>query len=220
MRRLRRPKSLAELNIARLAPAAATPSLPDKALSDRARSNMAAGRATVPARVRILGLDPGSQCTGYAVIETGARVTYVASGSIRTRGGPLPERLQEIFAGVDRLSNEYRPEEVAIERVFMHRNADSALKLGQARGAALSGTFAVRPRVFEYAPREVKLAVVGTGGAQKEQVQLMVRRLLNLSGSLGADAADALAIALCHAHARTLDGQLRSLAVAANGGAQ
>jgi crossover junction endodeoxyribonuclease RuvC len=94
----------------------------------------------------------------------------------------------------------------------MHRNADSALKLGQARGAALSGTFAVRPRVFEYAPREVKLAVVGTGGAQKEQVQLMVRRLLNLSGPLGADAADALAIALCHAHSRVLNGQLRQLA--------
>lgn len=175
---------------------------------------------TLPTRVRILGLDPGSQCTGYAVVETGARMTYVVSGSIRTRGGSLAERLQEIFAGVDRLSTEYRPDEVAIERIFMHRNADSALKLGQARGAALSGTFAVRPRVFEYAPREVKLAVVGTGGAQKEQVQLMVRRLLNLSGPLGADAADALAIALCHAHSRNLNGQLRNLAVAASGGAQ
>jgi crossover junction endodeoxyribonuclease RuvC len=177
--------------------------------------------ASLPPQVRILGLDPGSQCTGYAVVETGARVTYVVSGSIRTRSGsPLAERLQEIFAGVDRLSNEYRPDEVAIERIFMHRNADSALKLGQARGAALSGTFAVRPRVFEYAPREVKLAVVGTGGAQKEQVQLMVRRLLNLSGPLGADAADALAIALCHAHSRNLNSQLRTLAVAASGGAQ
>lgn len=208
MRRSRRPKSLAELNIARLAPAAPTPTL---------RSSPGASSAP---RVRILGLDPGSQCTGYAVVETGARVTYVVSGSIRTRGGPLTERLQEIFAGVDRLSNEYRPDEVAIESIFMHRNADSALKLGQARGAALSGTFAVRPRVFEYAPREVKLAVVGTGGAQKEQVQLMVRRLLNLSGPLGADAADALAIALCHAHSRNLNGQLRDLAVAASGGAQ
>jgi crossover junction endodeoxyribonuclease RuvC len=204
LRRSRRPKSLAELNIARLAPAAPTRS-PQQSL---------------PAQVRILGLDPGSQCTGYAVVETGVRVTYVVSGSIRTRGGSLAERLQEIFAGVDRLSNEYRPDEVAIERIFMHRNADSALKLGQARGAALSGTFAVRPRVFEYAPREVKLAVVGTGGAQKEQVQLMVRRLLNLSGPMGADAADALAIALCHAHSRNLDGQLRNLAVAASGGPQ
>ena len=204
MRRPRRPKSLAEFNIARLAPAAPTPSTQD----------------ALPARVRILGLDPGSQCTGYAVVETGARVSYVVSGSIRARGGSLTERLQEIFTGVDRLSTEYRPDEVAIERIFMHRNADSALKLGQARGAALSGTFAVRPRVFEYAPREVKLAVVGTGGAQKEQVQLMVRRLLNLSGPLGADAADALAIALCHAHSRNLNGQLGSVFVAASGGAQ
>jgi len=120
--------------------------------------------------------------------------------------------LQEIFAGVDKLTNQYQPDEVAIERVFMHRNADSALKLGQARGAALSATFAVRPRVFEYAPREVKLAVVGTGAAQKEQVQLMVRRLLSLSGPLGADAADALAIALCHAHSRNLNGQLHQFA--------
>jgi crossover junction endodeoxyribonuclease RuvC len=208
LRRPRRPKSLAEFNIARRAPAAATPSI-----------SVNTG-ASLSARVRILGLDPGSQCTGYAVVETGARVTYVVSGSIRTRGGSLTERLREIFAGVDRLSNEYQPDEVAIESIFMHRNADSALKLGQARGAALSGTFTVRPRVFEYAPREVKLAVVGTGGAQKEQVQRMVRRLLNLSGPLGADAADALAIALCHAHSRNLNGQLRGLAVAASGGAQ
>ena len=170
-------------------------------------------KAIAPApKVRILGLDPGSLCTGYAVVETGPKVIYVVSGSIRARGPSLADRLQEIFAGVDKLANEYQPDEVAIERVFMHRNADSALKLGQARGAALSATFAVRPRVFEYAPREVKLAVVGTGAAQKEQVQLMVRRLLNLSGPLGADAADALAIALCHAHSRKLNGQLHQLA--------
>ena len=175
-------------------------------------------REDLPLQARILGLDPGSQCTGYAVVEIGARVTYVVSGSIRAKGASLTERLQEIFAGVDRLTNEYRPDEVAIERIFMHRNADSALKLGQARGAALSGTFAARPRVFEYAPREVKLAVVGTGAAQKEQVQLMVRRLLNLTGPLGADAADALAIALCHAHSRNLNAQLRKLTVAAAGG--
>lgn len=205
MRRPRRPKSLAEFNIAKLAPAPVSPQSRAMAL---------------PAQVRILGLDPGSQCTGYAVVETGARVTYLVSGSIRTRGASLTERLQEIFAGVDRLTSEFRPDEVAIESIFMHRNADSALKLGQARGAALSATFAVRPRVFEYAPREVKLAVVGTGGAQKEQVQLMVRRLLNLTGPLGADAADALAIALCHAHSRTLKTQLRKLAVAASGGAR
>jgi crossover junction endodeoxyribonuclease RuvC len=161
----------------------------------------------LPAQVRILGLDPGSLTTGYAVVEvSGTRVSYLVSGAIRTNGSSFTERLQEIFAGVDRLASEFRPDEVAIERVFMHRNADSALKLGQARGAALSATFAARPRVFEYAPREVKLAVVGTGGAQKEQVQLMVKRLLNISGPVGEDAADALAIALCHAHTRKLYG--------------
>ncbi len=203
MRRVRRPKSLAEFNLARgdakSAPAAAFVRVQQPS-------------ETPPPRVRILGLDPGSLCTGYADIETGSRVTSVISGSIRARGGSLPERLQEIFAGVDQLANQYQPDEVAIERVFMHRNADSALKLGQARGAALSATFAVRPRVFEYAPREVKLAVVGTGGAQKGQVQLMVRRLLNLTGPMGADAADALAIALCHAHSRNLNGELHRLA--------
>lgn len=190
MRRFRRPQSLAEL----------------------ARPQRA---AALPAQVRILGLDPGSQRTGYAIVETQAgRIAYIVSGAIRTRGESLTERLQEIFIGVESLTGEFRPDEVAIERVFMHRNADSALKLGQARGAALSATFSVRPRVFEYAPREVKLAVVGTGGAQKEQVQLMVKRLLNIAGPLAEDAADALAIALCHAHSRRLQG-LVSLAVGA-----
>jgi crossover junction endodeoxyribonuclease RuvC len=157
----------------------------------------------LPGQARILGLDPGSQRTGYAVIETnGGKIAYLVSGAIKTQGDSLAERLQQIFAAVDQLTSEFKPDEVAIERVFMHRNADSALKLGQARGAALSATFAVRPRVFEYAPREVKLAVVGTGGAQKDQVQLMVKRLLNIAGPLAEDAADALAIALCHAHSR------------------
>lgn len=174
------------------------------------------GEDILPSQVRILGLDPGSQRTGYAILETfGARNVYVASGAIRTRGDSFASRLQEIFAGVDRLTEEFRPHEVAIERVFMHRNADSALKLGQARGAALSATFVMRtngsgpwmqPKVFEYAPRAVKLAVVGTGAAQKDQVQLMVKRLLNITGSLTEDASDALAIALCHAHSRRLVG--------------
>lgn len=191
MRRFRRPQSLAEL----------------------ARPQRT---AALPAQVRILGLDPGSQRTGYAIVETQAgRIAYIVSGAIRTRGESLTERLQEIFVGVESLTGEFRPDEVAIERVFMNRNADSALKLGQARGAALSATFAVRPRVFEYAPREVKLAVVGTGGAQKEQVQLMVKHLLNIAGPLTEDAADALAIAMCHAHSRKLQG-LVSLAVGAD----
>ncbi len=187
MRRAKRPQSLTEL------------------IGYRRRE------AVLPARVRILGLDPGSLRTGYAIVEThDSHVAYIVSGAIRTQGESFAERLQEIFVGVDQLSNEFRPDEVAIERVFMHRNADSALKLGQARGAALSATFGLRPRGFEYAPREVKQAVVGTGAAEKEQVQLMVKRLLNISGPLGADAADALAIALCHAYSRRLSALVRS----------
>jgi crossover junction endodeoxyribonuclease RuvC len=159
--------------------------------------------------VRILGLDPGSLITGYAVIDcAGSKSQYLASGSIRTRGESFPNRLEDIFGAVTKLVTEWQPEEIAIERVFMHRNADSALKLGQARGAALCGTFAAGAasgaKVYEYAPREVKLAVVGTGAAQKEQVQLMVKQLLRLTGTMGADAADALAIALCHAHTRRM----------------
>jgi crossover junction endodeoxyribonuclease RuvC len=190
LRRVRRPQSLAVLAAYKRQPA-------------------------LPSEVRILGLDPGSQRTGYAVVEIrGAQISYLVSGAIRAEGESLAGRLQEVFAGVDRLAQEFRPDEVAIERVFMHRNADSALKLGQARGAALSATFVVRPRVFEYAPREVKLAVVGTGSAQKDQVQLMVKRLMNISGPLAEDAADALAIALCHAHSRKLYG-LASMAAGA-----
>ena len=158
-----------------------------------------------PDDVRILGLDPGSLITGYAVLEcVGASTRYVASGAIRTTSDHFPRRLAEIFEGVAKLTTLYQPEEIAIERAFMHKNADSALKLGQARGAALCATFAAQPRIYEYAPREVKLAVVGTGSAQKKQVQLMVKHLLKLEGSIGPDAADALAMALCHAHSRRL----------------
>jgi crossover junction endodeoxyribonuclease RuvC len=153
--------------------------------------------------VRILGLDPGSQATGFGVIDwVDGDARYVASGAIRTRGSEFPPRLRQIFEGVLGLMREYSPSEVAIERVFMHRNADSALKLGQARGAALCAAFASDPAVFEYAPREVKLAVVGQGGAQKEQVQLMVKTLLGLRGDIGPDASDAIGLALCHAYSR------------------
>jgi crossover junction endodeoxyribonuclease RuvC len=153
--------------------------------------------------VRILGLDPGSVATGFGIIDwASGEARYVTSGAIRTSGSAFPPRLRQIFDGVVTLMREYRPAEVAIERVFMHRNADSALKLGQARGAALCAAFSGDPEVFEYAPREVKLAVVGQGGAPKEQVQLMVRTLLRLEGELGPDAADAIGIALCHAYSR------------------
>jgi crossover junction endodeoxyribonuclease RuvC len=166
----------------------------------------------------VLGLDPGSQNTGFGIVDAGPDGTrYVASGTIAARRAVAPgtgaersatvdfaARLQTIYAAVAALVAEHRPDEIAIERVFVHRNPDSALKLGQARGAALCATFAAGAGLFEYSPREVKLAVVGTGRAEKEQVQRMVKALLGLEGRLGADAADALAIALCHANGRAL----------------
>ncbi|HET7202548.1 MAG TPA: crossover junction endodeoxyribonuclease RuvC [Steroidobacteraceae bacterium] len=152
----------------------------------------------------MLGIDPGSQATGFGIVDWCDGVArYVASGAIRTSGGEFPPRLRQIFDGVLELVREYRPREVAIERVFMHRNADSALKLGQARGAAICAVFSASSTVYEYAPREVKLAIVGQGGAQKDQVQLMVRNLLRLQGELGPDAADAIGLALCHAYSRS-----------------
>jgi crossover junction endodeoxyribonuclease RuvC len=153
--------------------------------------------------VRILGIDPGSQATGFGIIDWQAGAArYVVSGAIRTRGESFAPRLRQIFDGVQELVRQYQPAEVAIERVFMHRNADSALKLGQARGAAICAAFAGTASLYEYAPREVKLAIVGQGGAQKEQVQLMVKSLLKLQGDLGPDAADAIGLALCHAYSR------------------
>jgi crossover junction endodeoxyribonuclease RuvC len=161
------------------------------------------GLRTAGESVRILGIDPGSQTTGFGIVDwCDGAARYVASGAIRTSGSEFPPRLRQIFDGVLELVREYRPREVAIERVFMHRNADSALKLGQARGAAICAVFSGSPMLFEYAPREVKLAIVGQGGAQKDQVQLMVRNLLRLHGELGPDAADAIGLALCHAYSR------------------
>lgn len=150
--------------------------------------------------LRILGIDPGSQRTGFGVVDVaGPKLHYVASGVISTRAGGFSVRLQEIFRSVRDLVAQYQPQQIAIERVFVNRNVDSALKLGQARGAAICGLADCEAAVFEYAPRQIKLAVVGSGGAGKEQVQLMVKGLLNLQGQLAADAADALAAAVCHA---------------------
>ena len=157
---------------------------------------------------RVLGIDPGSRRTGYGVIETdlrGRAPVYVASGCIRAERGPLPERLAEIYRGVLALIEQHQPGEVAIEQVFMARNPQSALTLGQARGVAIAAVVARELAVSEYAARQVKLAVVGTGRASKEQVQHMVRELLSLSGIPQADAADALAIALCHVNTAGLE---------------
>lgn len=169
---------------------------------------------SVTLQARILGLDPGSLVTGYAVLECdGTNVRYVESGCIQSTGDEFARRIQQIFAGVEQVARKHSPDEVAIERVFMHRNADSALKLGQARGAALSAVFASAAQIFEYAPRQVKQAVVGTGAAEKSQVQIMIKRLLKLSDEevkdMRSDAADAVAIALCHAHSRRLSALLQ-----------
>ncbi|MDX1517647.1 MAG: crossover junction endodeoxyribonuclease RuvC, partial [Woeseiaceae bacterium] len=146
------------------------------------------------AKQRILGIDPGSRLTGFGVLDFDADApSYVASGTVRSLDGDFPARLRQIFDSVSRIVDDYRPDVVAIESVFMHRNAQSALKLGQARSAALCATFGGCLEVYEYAPREIKLAIVGTGAATKEQVQHMVVSLLSLDATPAADAADALA---------------------------
>ena len=153
---------------------------------------------------RILGIDPGSRITGYAVIEgDGSRHKHIAHGCIRTVKKSFTERLGEIFSGIVQVIEEFSPEEVAIEDVFVSKNASSALKLGQARGAAICAAVQAGCPVFEYTPREVKLSVVGRGSAEKEQVQHMVKVILNLKGKLQIDASDALGIALTHAHTRS-----------------
>lgn len=154
---------------------------------------------------RILGIDPGSRVTGWGFIDFDGRSSrYVASGQIHTVGADLPGRLRQIYDSLRALVAEHAPAEVAVERVFMHRNADSALKLGQARAAAICATFGEGVEVFEYATRAVKQAVVGTGAAEKAQVAHMVGVLLARREPLLADEADALAVALCHAHTRPL----------------
>lgn len=138
---------------------------------------------------------------GYGLIDSdGRKASYLASGCLKVTGNSLPDKLGLIFRELSELLQAYQPQQLAIENVFMHRNADSALKLGQARGAAICAAVNHALPVAEYAPREIKLAVVGKGGADKTQVQHMVRVLLNLNETPQADAADALAIALCHSY--------------------
>jgi crossover junction endodeoxyribonuclease RuvC len=150
---------------------------------------------------RVLGVDPGSRVTGFGVIESdGSRSRYLESGCIRTVAGEFPDRLGEIFRGLSEVLEAWRPEEVAIEQVFVSRNASSALKLGQARGAAISAIVTRELPVFEYTPAAVKQGLVGNGRAEKEQVQHMVQVILGLQGRMSLDQSDALAIALCHAH--------------------
>ncbi|MFK8014685.1 MAG: crossover junction endodeoxyribonuclease RuvC [Gammaproteobacteria bacterium] len=155
--------------------------------------------------MRIVGIDPGSRSTGFGVIDVdGPQLTYVASGCIRTAKGTHVARLEEIFHSMGEVLQQYAPGEVALEKVFVHRNADSAIKLGQARSAALCAAYGVieSSQVYEYTPRSVKQAVTGYGAAEKSQIQVMIKSLLKLDGALNEDAADALAVAVCHANGR------------------
>jgi crossover junction endodeoxyribonuclease RuvC len=153
-----------------------------------------------------LGIDPGLMCTGFGVIEKeGAKLHYVASGTIRTTSGvaqgDLPGRLKIIFDGIREVAERYQPTEAACEIVFVNVNPQSTLLLGQARGAALTALVTAGLTVSEYTALQMKKSVVGHGHAKKEQVQEMVMRLLSLPGVPGKDAADALGIAITHAHA-------------------
>tara|TARA_B100000686_G_C16802260_1_gene986999 strand:- start:2990 stop:3505 length:516 start_codon:yes stop_codon:yes gene_type:complete len=169
----------------------------------------------VSASTRILGIDPGSQVTGYGLIDVGKKgntVKLVHSGEVKT-SGEHTDRLRQIFDQIFQVVKEYSPDEVSVERVFVHRNADSALKLGQARAAALCSTFESDLPIFEYAARQIKKAVVGRGGADKTQVQHMVKLVLSMRDKPKSDEADALAAALCHAHARSTRSLLDQAAV-------
>lgn len=152
--------------------------------------------------MRVLGIDPGSRITGFGVVQvlSNGRVSYIASGCVRIPSGSLAERLKTVYDGVAEIIRTYQPTVLAIEKVFMAANADSALKLGQARGAAILAGVNHSLPVAEYTALQIKRAAVGKGHAEKTQVQHMVRALLNLPAAPQADAADALACAICHAH--------------------
>ena len=151
--------------------------------------------------MRIIGIDPGSRITGYGVVDSdGVRSQHVDSGCIHIKAEQMAEKLGIIFREITRIVEDHQPDALSIEQVFMARNAASALKLGHARGAAICAAVNFRLVVSEYSPRTIKQAIVGSGGAGKEQVQHMVCRLLRLDEAPSPDAADALAVALCHAH--------------------
>jgi crossover junction endodeoxyribonuclease RuvC len=151
--------------------------------------------------MRILGVDPGSRMTGVGIIEVnGDQVSPIFYGAIKAGSGEFTERLGIIFSELQQLIRQYKPDEAAIESVFVAHNAASAIKLGQARGAAVCAAISCDVPVSDYSPRSVKQAIVGRGGADKSQVQHMVGILLGIRGAIQNDAADALAVALCHQH--------------------
>lgn len=166
--------------------------------------------------VRILGIDPGSRVTGYGIVDFHLNhARHVASGCIQVRGADLTARLRAIFDGITGIIDSEGPAELAVEQVFFHRNAASALKLGQARGAALMAGVTRDLPLYEYSPNEVKQAVTGRGHAPKDQVQHMIKVLLCLRELPASDAADALAVAICHGHTSQTLARIRSSAARA-----
>ena len=162
-------------------------------------------------KIRIIGIDPGSRCTGFGVIDSdGLRHNYVTSGYINIKGDELPDRLGSIFNEISLIIEKWQPATMGVEQVFVNKNVDSALKLGQARGAAICAGINANLEVGEYTPRAIKKAVVGTGSADKQQIQQMMKLLLKLEFEPQSDEADGLAIAVCHANHM----QVKSLGIA------
>lgn len=156
---------------------------------------------------RILGIDPGSRKTGFGIIEfEGQKIKHVINGRLLVGDGDFPDRLKQIFEGLTDIIERYQPDMMAIEKVFLHKNADSALKLGQARGAAICAGVSQHLTVHEYSATQIKKAVVGNGHAKKEQVQYMMSVILSLSDAPDEDAADALACAMTHVNHEAIDG--------------
>jgi len=174
----------------------------ESALTKRAAEDFS--RSSIPhpeSRIRILGIDPGLRVTGFGVLDKmGSKLSYVTSGCIKTPKGDLALRLKTILDGLNEIIADTHPDQAALEKVFVNQNPQSTLALGQARGTAICAAVMHALPLSEYTALQVKQAVVGNGHAEKRQVQAMVRRLLNLAGDPSADAADALACAICHAH--------------------
>ena len=163
--------------------------------------------------MRVMGIDPGSRNTGVGMVEeTPDGIKSVVYHCIRLGDAPLPERLGRIYSEVRSIIDQYRPDVVAVEQVFVSNNAKSALTLGQARGSAVCAAVTAEIPVVEYSALQIKRAVVGNGGAKKEQVQHMVRVLLGLRSNPGLDASDALACAICHVHTAQIEGRLQKAA--------
>jgi crossover junction endodeoxyribonuclease RuvC len=166
--------------------------------------------------IRILGIDPGSRITGYGIVDAdNSSVRLVECGVVQLSGDDFAARLKRIFDALGEIITQHAPAEFAIEKVFVHRNVTSALKLGQARGAAMLAAATREMEVFEYSPNEIKQAVTGRGHATKEQIQHMIRVLMGLREPPAQDAADALAVAICHAHVSQTRRRLKDASISA-----